>query len=405
MNARHDVIVVGAGPGGAAAGYYLARQGLDVLILDKSEFPRDKTCGDGLTPRAVAVLDDLGALPDAIAAGCQVGAVEVVAPNGRSTVAALPAREAVPEYALVVPRRTLDQIILNRAIAAGARFEGGARVTGVESGPDGVVVRADRAGREQVVTARLAIVATGASTGLLVQMSLLPRPPVAMLAARTYFEGIAGLSSALQLRFDGVTLPGYGWIFPTSEGSANVGAGFFPIGRTARRAQSTARAAYDRFVATPAVRSLLDGARQVGPVRGFPIRVDFLTAPTSGDRVLLVGEAAGLVNPLTGEGIDYALETGRLAADHAAWILAAGGPTPARMGGYDRLLHDRYDRLCRFCNTVRDRLLHGWALDRLVPLADRRPELKARLVDITLGNQPAPARLSARLLRRLLTSW
>src|ERR1700738_214757 len=117
----HDAVIVGGGPGGSATAHFLSRRGLDVLLLDRAEFPRDKTCGDGLTPRALRVLDEMGILAEVERTGCRVGAYEVVAPSGRDTSAHITAAHG----ALVVPRRKLDEIILRRAVESGAQFAAG----------------------------------------------------------------------------------------------------------------------------------------------------------------------------------------------------------------------------------------------------------------------------------------
>lgn len=408
-----DVVVVGAGPAGSAAAYYLARRGLDVLLVDQAAFPRDKTCGDGLTPRALAVLDDMDLLegPRGIRSRAwRIDEVQVTAPNGRATAACFPRRDGVPNHALVVPRRILDDAIRARAIAGGAAFEGGMHVLHLEPGADGIVVRGERRGHSVCLGARMVVLATGASVGLLRRVGLLQRSPPMMLAARAYFDGVEGLGDRLHLRFDGVPLPGYGWVFPVSATSANVGAGFLPRnprGRSgpasgARGAPATARAAFEGFVHSPSLQRMLGPARRVGPVQGYPLRVDFLSAPTSGDRTLLVGEAAGLVNPLTGDGIDYALESGRLAADHLAGMFAAGDFSARRRQEYDRRLQQRFGRLFRFCNGVRDRLLNRWCLNALVALAERRPMLTERLVDVVLGNREPSGRLRPVSVARLL---
>jgi flavin-dependent dehydrogenase len=133
--------------------------------------------------------------------------------------------------------------------------------------------------------------------------------------------------------------------------------------------------------------NVLDGARQTGPVKGYPIRVDFLSAPTFAERTLLVGEAAGLVNPLTGEGIDYALESGKLAAEHLAELLQTGDFSQQRLAAYDSLLRARFANIFRFSTRVRDWYCLPPVLNVLVPLANRRPELRQLLASIILGER------------------
>lgn len=370
-------MVVGAGPGGSATAHYLARRGLDVLLLDKSDFPRDKTCGDGLTPRALRVLDDMNILPEVAAQGFAIGGYRVVAPNGRTTTARLNGAQA----ALAVPRLKLDDIILRRAMASGADFESRVSVARIESvGGGSVSVHAEDGRR---FSARAAVVATGAATAVLARSGILRHQPRAMLAARTYFERIREpLDDLFQLRFDHVPLPGYGWLFPVGPGVANLGVGFLPRGRGSRR---PATASFERFVQGGPLQQLLAGAQRVGPVRGFPIRVDFLSAPTSGPRTLLVGEAAGLVNPLTGEGIDYALESAQIAAEHIATGLASTDSLDA--SAYDRALRARFEKVFRFSEIVRDWYCFPPLLNVLVPLAEARPGLRQMLAEVVLGER------------------
>lgn len=400
----YDVIIVGAGPAGSAAGHYLARQGLEVLLLDKFDFPRDKTCGDALMPRALAVLKDMGLLEDLLRSGCRVDGLEIFAPSGQSTMAAIRGGAGQPEYALVVPRLTLDQVIRERALASGAKFQSPIHVTGVERSAAGVVVTGAGGGQSISIKGRTAIIATGASVRLLLQMGLLRETPPMMLAARAYFEGIGGLSHNLQFYFDGMPLPGYGWLFPVAASSANVGAGFLPSRQAARKGTRTAGSAFNGFIQTPPLRQILAQANRVGPVKGYPLRVDFATAPTFSESLLLVGEAAGLVNPLTGEGIDYGLESGKMAAEHLLGLFNSGDLSPQGVGEYDRLLRERFQRLFIFCTRVRDLFLRPLFLNRLVRAANSQPDLKLLLIDLVLGNQDLAAGLPRKTILKAIVA-
>lgn len=393
----HDVAIIGAGPGGSATAHVLAQRGLDVRMLDKFEFPRDKTCGDGLTPRALRALDRIGMLDEVTRHGQPIAGFEVIAPNGRAT------RSLIGDAygALVVRRRALDDLLRQRAIASGASFEGRVDVHAIEPTDQAVVVHGTQDGRSRTLEARMAVVATGAATGVLVRSGILPRAPAGLLAARAYFENIAQeLSDRLQLRFDGVHLPGYGWVFPLGGGAANIGVGFLP---SRGRSSGTSRAAFERFIHSPGVRSLLSGARQVGPLKGYPIRVDFLQAPTLAERTLLVGEAAGLVNPLTGEGIDYALESGLIAAEHVLDAFTAGDFSRSRLQDYHHQLHAHFRHVFRFCVQVRDWYCLPPVLNLLVPLANRHPELRQQLTDLVLGSRQPPGYGPLRILVRLVS--
>lgn len=380
----HDVIIIGAGPAGAASAYFLAQRGFDVLLLDKFDFPRDKTCGDAMLPRALNVIKEMGLLHDVLRVGQRVNKLDIFAPRGHSTLVPIPAQQDWPNYTLVVPRLILDNIILARAIASGAKFQSQIHVTTIERDAQGVTVKGGRHDRSVASRGKLAIIATGASPKLLLQLGLLKQTPRMLVAARAYFEGLTGLEDRLHLRFDGVPLPGYGWIFPLPDGSANVGAGFVP---KAGRTPATPAAAFETFAQIPPVQRLLSQARRVGPVKGYPLRTDFATAPTFAERILLVGEAAGLVNPLTGEGIDYALESGQIAAEHVARMLAGGDISGQRLVEYDRQLRHKFQRTFVACNWIRAWFINPFMLNRLVSVSNRRSDLKLMLINIILGHQ------------------
>ena len=387
----YDAVIVGAGPGGSATAHFLSRRGLDVLLLDRSDFPRDKTCGDGLTPRALRVLDSMGILSDVAEHGCPVHAYEVVAPNGRQTSAPITAHRG----GLVVKRLYLDDMIQRRALASGAHFQSGVSASRIEPIPTGARVHADDG---RTFDGRVAVVATGAAVGLLKRSGILNRPPRAMLAARAYFEDLqTEVAQSFQLRLDGVPMPGYGWVFPTKKRAANIGVGFLP-----RRGFSPAAQAFERFIQGTAVRDLLAEARQVGPLKGYPIRVDFLKSPTYAERTLLVGEAAGLVNPLTGEGIDYALESGSMAAEHLLNSFETNDFSAARLAQYHAQLHQRFDKIFRFSEWIRDWYCKPPLLNMLVPLANRRPELRQLLANIVMGEREPRGYRPATMLARLL---
>jgi menaquinone-9 beta-reductase len=400
MTAQYDVIVIGAGPGGSTTAHYLARDGARVLLLDKASFPRDKTCGDGLTPRAVGMLQDMGLLEQVASVGQRISRFEVVAPNQAVTQSPIPTSGALPNHSLVVPRFLLDEKLLQRAIDSGAQFEAGMHVTRV-SHDTLATVHAGHDGQQVTYRAPMVVIATGANTRLLMTCGILQHPPETMVAARAYFAGLRGLSDVWQLRFDGVPLPGYGWIFPTGDGTANIGAGYFARART-----SSAARAFEQFMANSALRPMLSEARQLGPMKSYPLRADFTTAPTHAERILLVGEAAGLVNPLTGEGIDYAMESGRVAAAHLHGMLARNDFSAAARQAYDAELREHYQSLFEFCIFVRDRLCDkAWLLNTLVHVSKRRADLRTKLATVVLGGRAVRGKLTVgRVLRAALTT-
>jgi len=401
----NDVIVVGAGPGGAATACFLAQAGIDVLLLDKSTFPRDKTCGDGLTPRALCILDEIGVLGQATQSGYRVSKATVYAPNGTAVTTQVPRHDDLPQYMLTVPRLILDDLICSQAIARGATFHGGVHVTNIQADEQGVTVEGEGDGRRFASSGRMAVIATGANVKLLHNLGILKHTPPMILGARTYYEGLNHLSNCFEFHFDGVPLPGYSWIFPLSSDSANIGAGVFPALQTKRSGRTTAKGVLGQFLQHPRVRKMTIGARQLGPVKGYPLRTDFARAPTFGDRVLLVGESAGLVNPLTGEGVDFALESASVAAEHLLEMLNIGEFGKDRLKRYDRALRDRFQRLFVLSGRIRDWYMNAPILNRLVTAANRRDNLRAVFTDVVLGNTDAGQALSLRTIGQILSPW
>lgn len=373
MIAERRVVVVGAGPGGAAVSYFLARGGAEVVLFDKSDFPRDKTCGDALSPRALGVIEAMGLLDEVSAGAHRADEVRIHAPDRRSAQVPLPRPRGLPGHVLVVPRLRLDHLLESRAVEAGAHFRR-ARVASLARGDGRVrgVVLEDGS----VVEAGAVVLATGAATPLVRDAGLLPPSPLGV-AARRYYDDIPGLAPRLEIFFDGVDLPGYAWLFPSGDRSANVGVGFFG---DAPRSPATALA---RLVEThPILSRTLAGARADGPARGFPLRIGLPPARLTRPGLIAVGEAAGLVNPLTGEGIDYALESGRLAAQA---LLDAADPEDARVR-YDRAARARFRRLFVVLQGARRLYFNAPMLNRIFGRGSRRPYLVRTLVEVCFGN-------------------
>jgi geranylgeranyl reductase family protein len=387
MSEIYDAVIVGAGPSGSTTAHYLAKEGFNVLLLDKFNFPRDKTCGDGLTPRALQILDDMGILDTVNQVGYRIDKLELISPRGHSAVAHLPKNGQMCNYMLIVPRVTLDNIILERALTSGASFQSSVRVTGIEQEKHNVLVKGEQRAKAITFRARMVIYATGANTKLLLNTGLLKKVPQMVLAARAYYDGITSNIDTVQARLDNVPLPGYGWVFPLSDTSANVGIGMFRAGLAARWMPKTAHSAFDTFIQSPPLKKLLAGARQASPIKGFPIRVDFARSPTFGERTMIIGEAAGLVNPITGEGIDYGMESGKMAAEHLSQMFASGDFSVKQLAAFDKLLRQRYQRLFVLCDRLRLLYLNAFFANQVVRAVARSEELMNLFMDIVIENQ------------------
>jgi menaquinone-9 beta-reductase len=405
-----DVIVVGAGPAGATTAYYLASAGLDVLLLEKSRFPREKVCGDGLTPRAVKALVAMG-----VPVGEQDGwlrnkGLRVIGAGMRLELP-WPELTSYPGYGLVRTRLDLDQELARRASQAGARLLEGVtvtgpvlddrtgRITGVTARPaagggpaDGGSADGGAAGgAERVYRARLVIAADGNSSRLSVAMGLTKRDdrPIGV-AVRAYYTSPRHdddyLESWLDLWEGDRLLPGYGWIFGMGDGTSNVGLGLL-----------NTSSAFGNTDYHGLLRRWLNGMpgewgfseeNRVGPVRGAALPMAFNRTPHYTQGLLLVGDAAGMVNPFNGEGIAPAMESAEIAARIVTQALATSTWAGAEqvLQSYPRALADAYGGY--------------YALGRTFVKAIGRPELM-RFATRHAMSRPALMRFAFKLLGNL----
>ncbi len=343
------MLVVGAGPGGSAAAYHLARRGVDVLLVERAAFPREKVCGDGLTPRGVKAMLRMGVDPDDPGFERTVG-LRVY--SRRVTLELLwPDLDDFPNYGLVRSRRDFDEMLARRAVAAGARLEERTEaVAPILTGGwvTGASVRALANGEPERTTdvrARFVLACDGASSRFASHAGVrrdATRP--LGIAARRYYriERHPGpwLEAWMDLWEGDALLPGYGWIFPVADGSVNVGAGLLNTFRNFK--DVSAQRVFDAFARMlPAEWNVSEETAQ-GRVLSGPLPMGMNRAPQAVPGMLVVGDAAGVVNPFNGEGIAYAIESAEIAAELVHEALVKDRPGLAHM--YPTLLRERYGR-------------------------------------------------------------
>jgi geranylgeranyl reductase family protein len=347
--AEADVIVVGAGPAGSTTAYYLAQAGLDVLLLEKTRFPREKVCGDGLTPRGVKALVAMGISVSEQDGWVRNKGLRVIG-AGKRLELPWPELSSYPGYGLVRPRTDLDQMLARRAEHAGARLLEGVTVTGP--------VRHERTGRitgvvakdangERTYRARVIVAADGNSSRLSVAMGLRKRDDRPLgVAVRTYYQSPRHdddyLESWLDLWDGDRLLPGYGWIFGMGDGTSNVGLGL--LNTSAAFGNTDYHALLRKWLAGMPAEWGFTEENRTQPIRGAALPMGFNRTPHYYQGLLLVGDAGGMVNPFNGEGIAYAMESGEILARTIAQAVARArrAETERVLAGYPRALRDAY---------------------------------------------------------------
>lgn len=356
-----DVIVVGAGPAGAASAILLAEQGFRVAVLDRARFPRPKICGEYVSPEAGRILDRLGALKVVDAAGMPLKGMRITAPDGTTLVGTyrqIGAWRPYRQHAMAVSRLWLDAALVDRLRALPVDFREEVRVTDVRV-QHGQVVGVEASDSEnRAVSLRAPIVIGADGRASVVAQRLGCRRPhrLARMALVTY---VSGLRDCRELGEIFVDPPDYAILNPVSEDRANLSL-VVPLAHAAAYSDRLDRFFAARVKQIPRVAARLAGAEQVEPVRAMgPLA--YRVAPPRQGGVLLVGDAAGFYDPFTGEGIFAALRGAELAAETVSRAIRSGDVSARALAAYERLRHHAFrdkERVVRALGfVIRRRLL------------------------------------------------
>jgi geranylgeranyl reductase family protein len=337
--------VVGAGPAGSATAYHLATQGADVLLVDKAVFPRDKVCGDGLTPYGVRALQRMGVDPTEPGFN-RIDGLRTYGMDGVVIDLPWPKLRSFPHLGVTRTRLDFDHMLAMRAEKAGVRFHQGVEAAAPLTDQGwviGAVLKENGDRRE--VRARFVVAADGASSRFAQQAGVRRDETRPLgIAARRYYRSPRVQEPVLEAfvnlpdESSGGIMAGYGWIFPMGDGIYNVGAGL--LNTFTRFKEVSAKKVMATFLAQLPPDWEFTEENAVGPLLSGPIPMAMNRRPLARPGLLLVGDAGGVVNPFNGEGIAYGMETGELAAEVLGDALARGRPAMAAM--YPSLVKERY---------------------------------------------------------------
>jgi geranylgeranyl reductase family protein len=387
MGERYDLVVVGGGPGGSATAYYASKAGIETLLLDRQEFPRDKPCGDGLMPHAASEVSLMG-----------LGDWLDEPHHGRFTGFSIYThtaflRQGVPPSlngprGYVAKREETDAKLLQRAIGAGAQFRAGVRATKLLRSPTGTVtgLEATSGGEDLVFEAPLVVAADGvggfAASGMKAHQNAVAR--------RQYFRDVEGPNRQDLHVFITKDMnergAGYGWVFYLGDGRANVGAGVSTkaLARTGRNLKDF----YDRFLEEPQLVEWLAGAEPEGPAKSWSLKMGMWGAKRYAQGLMMVGDAGSMVHPISGEGVGYAIESGRLAASWAHEAHARSDFSGSTLSGYERQLLKQRAREHLSGHALVNLVPNLEMLEPLFKACEKDPEARRTLVEGFVGDVP-----------------
>ncbi|MGD0054880.1 MAG: geranylgeranyl reductase family protein [Acidimicrobiales bacterium] len=411
-----DVVIVGAGPSGSACAYWLARAGWSVCLVEKKEFPREKTCGDGLTPRAVHQLTEMGLEATVAAHGHRYSGLRAFG-FGAALELNWPEHPVFPNYGYTITRFNLDGLVAQRAEEHGATLLNGVEALELLDATDstvgglraatGVLVKEKATGQSAPIRGRYLIVGDGQNSRLGRDLGTMRNRDWPMgMALRGYYTSErhdeAWIDSHLDIRDPhGDVVPGYGWIFPLGDGRVNVGVGLLSTAGAWKGVNTTKLQEY--FVAQTGAAWGLDEATSCGPPTGGRLPMGLAIGPRVGANTMIIGDAAGTVNPFNGEGIAYGYETGRLAAGVVAQALVH--EDPALLATYEELLEEAYGdyfKVARaFVRVISEPKILSACLGVGLRIEPLMRELLKVMANLMQNDHRGPAELGYRALARL----
>jgi geranylgeranyl reductase family protein len=411
-----DAVIVGAGPSGSACAYWLAQAGWSVCLIEKKQFPREKTCGDGLTPRSVHQIIQMGLEPVVAANGHRYDGLRSFG-FGASLEMKWPDHPVFPNYGYTITRFNLDGLVAEAAEGHGAVLLNGVEAvslleatesaTGGLRGASGVIVKEKETGTTGEIRARYVVVGDGQNSRLGRELGTTRNRDWPMgMALRGYYTSDrhdeAWIDSHLDIRDPkGDVVPGYGWIFPLGDGRVNVGVGLLSTGGAWKGVNTTKLQEY--FVAQTAEAWGLNDETSCGPPTGGRLPMGLAVGPRIGANTMVIGDAAGSVNPFNGEGIAYGYETGRLAAGALGEALLQNDPDALSLyeGRLDQAYGEYYQVARAFVRIISEPKILTACVGLGLRVEPLMKELLKIMANLMSNDRRGPAEIGYRALSRL----
>lgn len=375
----YDAIIVGAGPGGATAAAVMARRGLKPLLIDRDNFPRDKVCGDALSGKTVDVMKRLGMI-EALQAVSQLDSWGVTFSGPSGDEVAIPFTKALDKPiapGFVCDRITFDNLVFQQAVESGAEIWTEATVTGLlREGEKVVGVRVKRNGAEEEVRAPITVGADGAYSVVVRELGMDQLHEDHYCAGlRWYWEGVTGFHELnhIEIHFVDESSPGYFWIFPMADGKANVGLGM--LSSVVKKRGIKLKPLLERLVEHPRFKDRFADAKPIDKIRGWGLPLGSKPRQMSGDGWMLLGDAASLIDPFTGEGIGNAMVSAEKVAEWTEKAKEVHNFSGQFLGGYDRDVMGYLGNELKISTGMQRLGRWKWLLNKVIQKASRSDEL------------------------------
>jgi geranylgeranyl reductase family protein len=338
-----DVLIAGGGPAGSGLAYHLAKRGYKVWVAEAERFPRDKVCGDGVSPIALAELHNMGITGfEKFAEANEISKVGLFIKTDKVFID-LSKPEHLPHHARIIPRIELDNWIYQAAQKAGAYYLQDTRVINYTSSCTGVTIILKRGNENLHVRAKTIVGADGSSSTIArILHGSKPKEDFQLLGLRAYYEGVNGPRDRVDIYFSGESFPGIFWMFPKGESGANIGMAMVST-TTPQRDIHVKTYLNNHIKDNDAIKERIGNGKIDGKISGWPLSFFNKQSEITANRVLLAGDAAGLINPLSGDGIQYALLSARWAADTLASCIDQDDFSAAAIYAYRKKIDKELD--------------------------------------------------------------